>query len=117
MLPALFAGNGNADGRARELLRWVGLEDREGHPPSQLSGGEMQRVAIARALINDPKILLADEPTGNLDSKAAHAIFELFGELNGAGLTVIVVTHNSELAALCHRGVTLRDGKVIDAQS
>lgn len=127
ILPALFSRNGkmrakvftsftNAKGlwqRAKELLNLVGLEDRADHLPSQLSGGEMQRVAIARALINDPKILLADEPTGNLDSKNAEAVFEIFQQLHQQGLTIIVVTHNEELAKTSHQ-FRLKDGRIID---
>lgn len=111
-LPALFLHNGGKKNRALELLERVGLGGRADHLPSQLSGGEMQRVAIARALINEPKILLADEPTGNLDSQSAEAILRIFCKLNAEGLTVLVVTHNHELARLGGRVVTLKDGKV-----
>ena len=114
-LPAMFAGRRSAQARARELLAKVGLRGREEHLPSQLSGGQMQRVAISRAWINDPKILLADEPTGSLDSHAALGIFETLRELNRAGLTVIVVTHNAELAALSDRVIHLRDGRIVPA--
>lgn len=116
ILPALFSRNGKMRAkvqRAKELLNLVGLEDRADHLPSQLSGGEMQRVAIARALINDPKILLADEPTGNLDSKNAEAVFEIFQQLHQQGLTIIVVTHNEELAKTSQR-IRLKDGRIID---
>lgn len=112
-LPALFAKNNQRGKRAEELLQLVGLENRADHLPSQLSGGQMQRVAIARALVNNPKILLADEPTGNLDSKTARSIFEVLKKLTQSGLTVIIVTHNSDLAGLCGRIVTLRDGKLV----
>ena len=115
LLPSVFLRNGNAEGRADELLGQVGLRDRAEHLPAQLSGGEMQRVAIARALINNPRILLADEPTGSLDSENAAAILEIFGSLNRAGLTIVMVTHNPELAAKARRTITLRDGNVIDA--
>ena len=111
-LPAMFAGKRNADSRARELLAMVGLQGRESHLPSQLSGGQMQRVAIARALINEPKILLADEPTGSLDSVAAGGIFDTLRGLHQAGTTVLVVTHNPELAAACGRVIRMRDGKI-----
>lgn len=111
-LPALFLHNGDKQPRAAELLERVHLRDRAHHLPSQLSGGEMQRVAIARALVNEPRILLADEPTGNLDSHNADAILEIFRELNSAGLTILIVTHNQELAQLAGRVVTLKDGKV-----
>ena len=110
-LPALFAGK-NADARARELLEQVGLSGRVDHRPSQLSGGEMQRVAIARSLINEPSILLADEPTGNLDSKNAAAVMELFESFNRRGMTVIVVTHNVHLVRHCTRTVNIEDGKL-----
>lgn len=111
LMPTLFSGK-RAD--ARRLLHLVGLEGRAHHLPSQLSGGEMQRVAIARGLVNDPQILLADEPTGNLDTKNAGAIFELFGRLSSErGLTVVTVTHNEELAAAATRIVRLKDGRVV----
>lgn len=110
-IPGLFAKNTQRERRAEELLKLVGLEQRKNHLPSQLSGGEMQRVAIARALINSPSILLADEPTGNLDSKTAFAIFELFKELNRGGLTIFVVTHNMELAKQAGKILLLEDGK------
>lgn len=111
-IPGLFAKNRDRVKRARELLNLVGLGKRIHHRPSHLSGGEMQRVAIARALINSPSILLADEPTGNLDSKNGELIFKIFGELNKDGLTVIVVTHNVELAKICHKVILLEDGKI-----
>jgi len=112
-LPALFLRNGEKPQRAGELLQRVGLGNRADHLPSQLSGGEMQRVAIARALINEPKILLADEPTGNLDSHNADAILEIFRELNAGGLTILMVTHNAELAQQVGRVVTLKDGHIV----
>lgn len=112
-LPALFLRNGDKQQRAAGLLERVHLDDRARHLPSQLSGGEMQRVAIARALVNEPRILLADEPTGNLDSHNAEAILEIFRELNAAGLTVLIVTHNSELAQQARRIITLRDGRLV----
>lgn len=115
-LPALFLRNGDKQQRAPELLERVHLGDRARHLPSQLSGGEMQRVAIARALVNEPRILLADEPTGNLDSHNAEAILEIFRELNAAGLTVLMVTHNPELASRAQRGIRLKDG-VVEQQS
>jgi putative ABC transport system ATP-binding protein len=110
-LPALFAGH-KADGRARELLEMVGLGKRMHHLPSQLSGGEMQRVAIARGLINAPPILLADEPTGNLDSRNADTIISLFETLNRDGITVVLVTHNLDLVKRCSRTVHIEDGVV-----
>lgn len=110
-LPGLFAHR-NVRERAAELLRRVGLEPRADHRPHQLSGGEMQRAAIARALINSPEILLADEPTGNLDTATGSSILALFRELNADGLTVVVVTHNAELAAVAERRLELRDGRL-----
>lgn len=113
-LPALFAGR-PAPERAEELLVQVGLQQRRQHRPHELSGGEMQRVAIARALMNRPALLLADEPTGNLDSATGEAIIELFERLNRDGLTVLVVTHNSALAQAAHRRIELVDGRIRSA--
>ena len=112
-LPALFLHNGDKSKRAAELLDRVHLSGRAHHLPAQLSGGEMQRVAIARALINEPTILLADEPTGNLDSQNAEAILEIFRELNAGGLTIVMVTHNLVLAHCARRVIELRDGRIL----
>ncbi len=114
-LPLVYAGVKAKDRRRRatELLTRVGLADRLDHKPNQLSGGQKQRVAIARALINQPQILLADEPTGALDSKAGAEIEALFNELHREGRTIIVVTHDNELAKRTKRIVTIRDGQVV----
>ena len=98
--------------RARELLSYVGLAEREGHRPAQLSGGEQQRVAIARALANRPALLLADEPTGELDARTGAEIIELLGRLNGDGTTIVVVTHDETLARAARRVIHMRDGLV-----
>jgi putative ABC transport system ATP-binding protein len=104
-----------AEGRARKLLEDVGLADRGHHYPSQLSGGEQQRVAIARALANDPPVLLADEPTGNLDSATGHQIIELLVAVNRTrGRTLVLVTHDPELAALADEVIALKDGRLVD---
>lgn len=113
MLPMYFNGKQSAAGQAAKLLEKVGLGGRLHHLPSQMSGGEIQRVAIARALANNPEILLADEPTGNLDSKTAREVYTLFKEINRAETTVIIVTHNLELAYLIPRNITLLDGRMI----
>jgi len=99
--------------RARELLDQLGLSERENHKPYQLSGGERQRVAIARALMNEPRLLLADEPTGNLDSATGNGILKVFGELNRLGQTIVMVTHDERIAQKAGRIVTLADGKIV----
>ncbi len=114
-LPLIYAGVRFDERRkkALELLETVGLKDRANHKPSELSGGQSQRVAIARALINDPSIILADEPTGNLDSKSGEEIIHLFAELNARGNTIIMVTHDQEIANHSKRIVRLKDGLVV----
>jgi putative ABC transport system ATP-binding protein len=99
--------------RAVEALKKVGLGDRLGHHPSQLSGGQQQRIAIARALVNRPELVLADEPTGNLDTRTSIEIMGLFQELNDSGITIVMVTHELDIAAYCKRIVVMRDGRVI----
>lgn len=113
-LPLIYAGVGKADReqRARAMLDKVGLGDRAHHKPNELSGGQSQRVAIARALINDPALILADEPTGNLDSKTSVEIMELFGKIHGQGNTVVLVTHEEDIANFTHRIVKIKDGLV-----
>jgi putative ABC transport system ATP-binding protein len=113
LVPMEIAGANDAAARARELLSEVGLEDRANHYPSQLSGGEQQRIAVARALANDPPLLLADEPTGNLDSATGHAIIELLLGINRTRKTTLVlVTHDPELAARAEVVIALKDGRV-----
>lgn len=115
MLPLELAGLGNPVARAEELLRRVGLGERLGHTPRQLSGGEQQRVAIARAFAADPVILFADEPTGNLDAETGHAVTELLMSLNREqGTTLVMVTHDEQLAARCERRFTIEAGRLDD---
>ena len=111
-LPMIYAGYSKSERRERatEVLKQVNLADRMDHQPNQLSGGQRQRVAIARALVNKPSIILADEPTGNLDSKTSVEIMNLFGEIHKNGNTVILVTHEEEIAEYAHRVIRLRDG-------
>ncbi|TSE06827.1 MULTISPECIES: ABC transporter ATP-binding protein [Aquimarina] len=113
-LPMVYAGSSKKDRivRAEEVLTDVGLSDRMDHKPNQLSGGQRQRVAVGRALVNKPSIILADEPTGNLDSKTSLEIMQLFDDIHAAGNTVILVTHEEEVAAHAHRVIRLRDGMI-----
>jgi putative ABC transport system ATP-binding protein len=117
-LPLTYQGNGEisaeAEERAAEVAGLVGLGDRLDHRPSQLSGGQQQRVAIARSLINDPYVILADEATGNLDTKTSHEIMEMLGRLNDAGKTIILVTHEDDIAEHAKRVIRMRDGLIID---
>lgn len=112
-LPLLFSKTSADPQSIRSLLRTVGLQHREEHLPSQLSGGEMQRAAIARALVNNPEVVLADEPTGNLDTENSEKIFELLRSLAHKGLAVVMITHNNELAKRCDRVVYMKDGLLI----
>lgn len=114
VLPAVFARREIGREKAFSLLELVGLRARADHRPNQLSGGEMQRAAIARALINDPEIILADEPTGNLDTENSEKIFGLLSSLNKQGFTVVMVTHNNDLASRADRVVHIRDGLVLN---
>ena len=113
-LPMVYAGFSKAEriSRAQEVLHQVGLGDRMDHRPNELSGGQRQRVAVGRALVMRPSIILADEPTGNLDSATSAEVMELFGDIQKAGNTVILVTHEEDIAAYAHRVVRLRDGRV-----
>jgi ABC-type lipoprotein export system ATPase subunit len=115
-LPALLAGRSprRARRRASALLERVGLTDRAGHLPSQLSGGQRQRVAIARALVSEPRVVMADEPTGNLDSQATLEVLRLFEDLHESGQTLIIVTHDSRIAATADRLISMRDGAFVD---
>jgi putative ABC transport system ATP-binding protein len=116
VLPLDFARRGSTRERferAHDSLALVGLADKAGHLPAELSGGEQQRVAIARALVADPKLIVGDEPTGNLDTDTAAEMFELFAQLNARGKTVVYVTHDLDLAARAHRTVSIRDGLIV----
>ena len=116
-LPLLYSphGHGRRELRRRSLaaLAQVGLADRAEHHPSQLSGGQQQRVAIARALVNEPALLLADEPTGNLDTRTSLEIMGIFQDLNRKGMTILMVTHEPDIARYCLREITMRDGKIV----
>jgi putative ABC transport system ATP-binding protein len=111
-MPLMYAGVGNTRSKASNALEVVGLADRMHHEPNKLSGGQRQRVAIARAIVNDPAMILADEPTGNLDSKAGTEILALFHKLNDSGRTVVIVTHDEQIAAHCRQQIRLLDGRV-----
>ena len=113
-LPLVYAGVGASERRkrAQEVLEAVGLGDRAEHQPNELSGGQRQRVAIARALVNNPEIIMADEPTGNLDTKSTKEIMEIFQEMHGRGKTIILVTHEPEIAVCANRQLLVRDGVI-----
>ena len=114
-LPLVYAGVSKTEriNRAQELLKMVGLADRQHHMPNELSGGQRQRLAIARALVNNPKIIMADEPTGNLDTKSSVEIMAMFKELYKQGKTIILVTHEPDIAENAKRIITVRDGKIV----
>jgi len=113
-LPLIYAGYNKTDRseKAQRVLESVGLGERSGHKPNELSGGQRQRVAVARALVNDPSILLADEPTGNLDTRTSYEIMQLFADIHAKGNTIIMVTHEEDIARYAHRIVRLRDGLI-----
>ena len=114
-LPLIYAGVSEEERmeRAKKALEAVGLGDRLDHKPMEMSGGQRQRVAIARALINDPPVIMADEPTGNLDTKSSYEIMDIFKKMNEQGKTVIMVTHEPDIAAYCKRVLVMRDGKLV----
>jgi putative ABC transport system ATP-binding protein len=115
-LPLLYSSKvttGDREGKALEALKSVGLADRAGSMPNQLSGGQQQRVAIARALVNDPVIIMADEPTGNLDSRTSYEIMEIFQKMNDKGITIVMVTHEPDIAQFAKSNIIFKDGKII----
>lgn len=114
MLPLLYSGSNNKKERAIAALESVGLKHRLSHKPGEMSGGEQQRVAIARAIVKEPHLILADEPTGNLDSESGQGIMKIFEELNRKGTTVVIVTHEQVVAEHCRRIVRLRDGQTVE---
>jgi putative ABC transport system ATP-binding protein len=117
LLPTIYGHDRAAAARAVELIDQVGLSDRVRHRSNELSGGQVQRVAIARALVMQPSIILADEPTGNLDSRTARGILDLFGEIHRAGATLLLITHEEEIARAADRIIRLRDGEIVEEAS
>jgi len=113
MLPLIYASANDKKRRVVEALREVGLEHRLKHKPGEMSGGEQQRVAIARAMVKNPDIILADEPTGNLDSEAGHHIMETFEHLNSRGVTIVIITHEKTVAERCRKIIHLKDGQIV----
>ncbi len=112
-LPLIYGGASNKRKQALDALELVGIAHRAHHRPSEMSGGEQQRVAIARALVNSPSLILADEPTGNLDSQTSHGIMDLLKQLNNKGITIVLVTHEKDIAEYTQRTIQLRDGKIV----